>query len=125
MIELPEFMSGSLIERTYRRSRELREQSVRHGSTRAREMCLKGVRMARDRNPRMLLFLEKGADWLSHRNDEQRSRFAQEGFAPNDYTEFATWKEAYLRASEPRGREDTQLEVFGWVYGAVAEALGA
>lgn len=123
MIELPEFMNGRLIERTYARAMALQNMGDRDAY--ARRLMEQGLRRARGRDPRTLLFLEKGADYLQHRNDEQKSRFAQEGHEGKNYefTEFGTWREAYLLMSEPKAHADVKMEVFRWVYAAVAEAL--
>lgn len=127
MIEMPDFLSNAQVERAHGRARELQRASMINGSYRARELCMKGMRMAADRNPRMLKFMEYAADYLHKRNDEQVIRFKQEGLDPAkaEFAEFAVWREAYLRAAEPQGREDVSLRVYGWYYGAVAEALGA
>lgn len=127
MIELPEFMTGRLIERTYGRARELREESEIGLNDRKRQNArahfVRGMNMARQRSPRMLLFLEKGADYLQHRNDEQQSRISQEGFAKSDFTEFATWRAAYQKVCEPGEFEDAKYRIYGWLFAAVSEAL--
>lgn len=126
MIELPEFMSGAVVERTYRRMRELQDRAREpfwNGGMRARAFRDRGMRMARARDPRMLLFLEKGAEYLRARNDEQASRFAQEGYARTDFGEYALWREAFLKATEPQQHDDVMYGLYGWVYAAVAEAL--
>lgn len=121
-IELPEFMTGHVIERTYRRAMAL--QNLGERDHYARRMLEQGRRRAVARDPRLLLFLEKGADYLQHRNDEQKSRFAQQGFAANcEFTELGTWREALKLAVEPREHADVSFGVFRWVYAAVAEAL--
>lgn len=121
-IELPEQVRPELVERTYRRSFELRQRAKTDRAKRCVEI---GRRMAKARSPRLLLFLEHGAEHLQRMNDEQKSRFAQEGYAgATEYTEFATWREAFLLARDPRSHEDVHLDVFKWVYAAVAEVLG-
>ena len=121
MIELPEFMSGRVVERTYARANSL--QTLGERDAYARRFLEQGLRRARARDPRLLLFLEKGAAYLQARNDEQVSRFAQEGYAKSEFTEFSQWREAFLKASEPGERQDTSFRVFQWIYAAVAEAI--
>lgn len=121
MIELPDFVTEALVERTYRRVQEIRALGENHRNARA--LLVRGMNAARAKSPKMLLFLEKGAEILRRKNDEQQSRFAQEGYCRTDYSEFATWRESYMLCVEPR--DDVKYAVFGWIYAAVAEALAA
>jgi len=120
-IELPEWVNDKVIERTYRRVLELRAKGENHPATRS--LLVRGMNMARAQSPTMLLFLDKGAEVLRRFNDEQQSRFEQAGYRRVDYSEFSTWREAYLLCVEPR--DDVKYRVFGFVYAAVAEALSA
>lgn len=124
-------MNASVIERTYRRMVELQEQARAPAwkwrrRDRAHHLRKVGVHMALDRNPRMMLFLEKMAEYLRARNDEQLSRIAQHGWsdAHTEYTEFSTVRTAYEKADEPNRDEEALHSIWGWVYAAVAEALG-
>lgn len=123
-IELPEFMTGSVIERTYRRTMAL--QNLKEHDHYARRMMEQGLRRARARDGKMLLFLEHSVNYLQHRNDEQKSRFAQEGHDnPNlEFSELSQYREALLLLDAPRDHADVNFGVFRWVYAAVAEALG-
>lgn len=120
-IELPEWVNDKVIERTYRRVLELRAKGENHPATRS--LLVRGMNMARAQSPTMLLFLDKGAEVLRRFNDEQQSRFDQAGYRRVDYSEFSTWREAYLLCVEPR--DDVRYRVFGFVFAAVAEALSA
>ena len=127
-IELPEFMGASVIERTYRRAVELQDHSREpwwNGGHHARRMREVGVRMAVARDPRMMLFLDKAAEYLRARSDEQKSRIAQLGYSEkhDEYSEAALFRTAYQKADEPRRDETALFDTWGWVYGAVAEAL--
>jgi hypothetical protein len=82
----------------------------------------RGINAARDRNPKMLKFLEKAVEHMRQLNDAQQSRFAQEGFAPVKFTEFSTWEAAYLK-SDQMGQDDSiEYGVFAWVYASIFEA---
>lgn len=121
-IEIPEWLNGRLFERVYERAKYLRD---RERSNYSRRMVEQGLRRAKDQDPRMLKLLDHGANYLQHRNDEQKSRFAQEGFSTRntEFSEFSSWREAFILASEPRSREDTKYGVHQWIYAAAAEAL--
>ena len=120
MIELPEFMTANIVERTYGRVKALRNLGRSH--LRAQRYLTQGRNRVRARDPKLLLFLERGADVLQAKNDAQKDRFEEQGFRRQDFAEYAQWREAYIKASEPR-RDDVQLEVYAWIYAAVAEAL--
>lgn len=122
-IELPEFMTGSIIERTYKRAMAL--QNLTERDHYARRMLEQGLRRARARDSRMLLFLEHGANYLQHRNDEQKSRFAQQGYENKnlEFSEFSQWRSALELLDAPRDHADVNFGVFRWVYAAIAEAL--
>ena len=125
MIELPDFMSAERIERAHARTVEIRE-TYYTGTTRQRELAgslrSRGINAARDRNPKLLLFLEKSVEFMRKLNDEQQSRFKQEGYAPVKFTEFSTWEAAYLK-SDQLGKDDTiEYGVFAWVYASLFEA---
>lgn len=128
MIELPEFMTASVIERTYSRMIQLQNKGREpfwNGGTRARHLRKVGVRLAMARDPKMLLFLEKMAEYLRARNDEQLSRVEQLGYARvSEYQEFSTVRTAYEKATEPNRDEEALHAIWGWVYAATAEALG-
>ena len=125
MIELPEFMTAERIERAHARSMEIRE-AYYAGTQRQREFASslrsRGINAARDRNPKMLKFLEKAVEYMRQLNDAQQSRFAQEGFAAVKFTEFSTWEAAYLK-SDQMGQDDSiEYGVFAWVYASIFEA---
>jgi len=121
-IELPDFVTPALIERTYGRAAKLQDH---RDSPYSRSMLVKGMNMARSQHAVMAKFLEKGADHLQKINDSQRDRFEEHGLVRTDFSEYAAWREAYLRMTEPNRHEDVMYRVFGWIYAAVAEALSA
>jgi hypothetical protein len=121
-IELPEFVTPRVIERTYRRALELQNH---RDSPYSRGMLLKGMNMARAQHAVMAKFLEKGADHLQKVNDSQQERFDEKGLRRTEFSEYASWREAFLRMTEPTQHEDVMFRVFGWIYAAVAEALSA
>jgi len=125
MIELPEFMTGERIEHAHARSMAIR-QACYHGSPRQRELAAslrsRGMNAARDRNPRMLLFLEKSVEYMRRLNDEQQSRLTQEGYQRTKFTEFSTWEAAFLKSDQLGQDESLQFGVFAWVYAAIYEA---
>jgi len=128
-IELPEFMSAHVIERTYRRAMELQNcarEPFWNGGRRARQLRDIGVRMAIERDPRLLLFLEKSAAWLRTRSEEQLSRMRQLGYSEGytEYGEAQLFRTAYEKADAPLHDEDALHAIWGWVYAATAEALG-
>ena len=125
MIELPELMSAERIEHAHARSMAIR-QACYHGSPRQRELAAslrsRGMNAARDRNPRMLLFLEKAVEHMRRLNDEQQSRLTQEGYQRTKFTEFSTWEAAFLKSDQLGQDESLQFGVFAWVYAAIYEA---
>lgn len=126
-IELPEFINAQLIERTYQRTIALRARGENDRQVRA--LLVRGMNMARDRNPRMLLFLEKGAEWLRKESEQQRDRMEeaghQEAFARGiQFTEYEQWRIAYEKATAPEQDDRLMYRTLGWIYAAVAEALG-
>lgn len=124
MIELPDFVSRESTERAYHRAKVLQNAWAKYKDGRSKRARAVGCRMARLRNAKMLLFLEKGAEHLRAMNDEQASRVVQEGYAKSDFAEFSQWREAFLLTRDPKLHEDVDFVVFGWIYAAVAEALG-
>ena len=136
-IELPDFLNlhggAQRIERVYSRSLALQNMGERNHY--ARRMLEGGLRRARARDPHLLKFLDLSSEYFRKRNDEQKSRFKQmegrdgkiiEHERPNEFefSEYATWREAFLRVDAPQHRED-QLRIFGWIYACVHEYLGA
>ena len=125
MIELPDFVNGRAVEHAYRRMIEMQNDWRKWRDPRAHSLRVRGMNMARARHPKLLLFLEKGAEYLRARNDEQLSRVPQEGYARvSEFNEFAQWRTAYQKACEPNQDERLMYGVFGWVYAAAAEAVG-
>lgn len=130
MIELPDFVTPELIERTYRRAMAIQDAGhVRSTSSwwskhRARHLRHVGVKMAMARDPKLLLFLEKAAEHLRRMNDEQKSRIEQQGFAKTDFSEYALFRTAYEKALEPKRDEAALASIWGWIYASACEALG-
>jgi hypothetical protein len=138
-IELPEFMTANVVERTYRRMIELqdaggtaygRKGAIRQATSfwdrkRAQHLRAIGTRMAVQRDPKMLLFLERASVYLQARSDEQLLRVEHLGFARiNEYQEAALFRTALEKADSPGTDREALHAVWGWVYAAVAEALG-
>lgn len=123
MIELPSFVDGRTIERIYGRAVALQNAHQFRRERRAHDLRIRGMNMARDRHPRMLLLLEKGADYLQARNDEQKSRITQEGYASSDFSEYSSWRLAYEKCLDPKQDEAFMFGTLGWVFAAVAEYL--
>lgn len=149
---LPEWMNARVVERTYRRMLELQEMGGKASRSAAREvdkapapsvirsqpksftwqqrrharhMRKIGMRMAEARDPRFMTFLEKSAEYLRARNDEQQSRLAQLGYQRTEYGEYALFRTAYEKADDPKRDLEAMYAIWGWVYAAVAEALQA
>lgn len=126
-IELPDFMTARLVEKTYQRAMELKQKERApfwNGGAKARRHKDIGVRMAIDRHPKLLLFLDKAAEHLRAENEQQKERFEERGFAQTDFSEYSTFREAFIKADEPLRDEYALHNIFCWVYAAVAEALG-
>jgi hypothetical protein len=125
-VELPDFVNEKLVEHAYQRAHEM--QRLAQGGTwgardRARAWSRRGINAAMARDARMLKFLDHAAEILRRKNDDQVSRFSQEGFAKQDYKEFALWREAYRKADAPTWDPGCEHGVFAWVYGACLEAV--
>jgi hypothetical protein len=129
MIELPDFVTPELIERTYRRAMAIQDAGhVRSTSSwwsrhRARHLRHVGTKMAMARDPKLLLFLEKAAEHLRRMNDAQKSEITDRGFARTDFSEFELFRTAYEKAMEPKRDEAALFTIWGWVYASAAEAL--
>lgn len=126
-IELPEFMSACVVEQTYRRATELKAKERDpwwSGGAKARRYKDIGVRMAIDRHPKLLLFLDKAAEHLRAENEVQKDRMGERGFAQCDFSEYATFREAFIKADEPQRDMHAVHNIFCWIYAATAEALG-
>lgn len=122
-IELADFVTEDSIARAYRRAGELQRRHRDHRDSYAARMLSEGMNRARDRDPKCLLYLEKGAEILAQLNERETSRFSQLGYRRADYNEYTQWKEALIKAQEPRRNEDVMFRVFGWIYAAVNEAI--
>jgi hypothetical protein len=121
MIELPDFLTPQRVEAIY--GRALRLAKLGHQHQGARRLLDNGLRRARARDARLLLVLEKGADYLQSRNDEQRSRFEQEGYARQEFGEYALWREAYQKVLDPKASDMVMTSVYGWILAAIGEFL--
>jgi len=83
-----------------------------------------GMRAARERDPRLLLVLDKAANLLIKEDDYQRgqSRHTTEIFAEQRYTtETQMWREAYRMVDEGKAGEVPHLI---WIYAAAAFLCG-
>lgn len=117
------------VEAAYKRAITMR---CHHASYENRPYCelwrARGVRLARVRDDRLLKWLGLAADRLYELQAPQVSRFKQEGFDQHaelsgEFTEFASFKQALLLVDERKERDGVQAGIFGWVYGAAAEAV--
>jgi hypothetical protein len=137
-IELPDFMTDRMVEQFYRLiiSGSERGSHTPHQERRNN----RGLRMARDRNPKLLLFLEKSAEVLRRANETQQDRFA-EGvqqdvrvngevvdrlhacFPKQDFSEYATVRTAYTVCDGYKEEDYTMIAVFQNVYAAAADCI--
>ncbi len=127
VIELPDFVTPELIERTYNRALHLQNHGREpwwNGGRRARMLRTVGVKMAMARDPKLMLFLEKGAEHLRRMNDAQKSRMSQHGYQTTDFGEFSLFKTAYEKCLDPKKDELFLHDTLGWIFAACAEALG-
>lgn len=125
-VELPDSVSDARVEWTHKRAMTMQAEHVRRAGRRYTEAWRqRGVRLARERDPKLLKFLELAAERLYKLQAPQVSRFRQEGYDEHarrsgEFTEFSTWKNGMLLADQGKGCDP---EVFGWLYGAAAEAV--
>lgn len=115
-IELPEPVTLHSVERAYRKAMEAMEM-------RNHTFSEKGMRAARSRDPRLLLVLEKSAEILHVRQEDQigrtqRSWGSTEGERA-DLTEYTLFREAFRLCDEGQ-----PLYNFCWIYGAAAYLAG-
>lgn len=120
-IELPDFVTFALTDRTYQLVKQLR--ALGPGHPKAARHLTNGLNRAGKRDPRMLLLLEKGADLLQKENDRQRDRFEAHGLATTEYAEYAQWREAYIRVNDAHRREE-DLQIYRWLFAACDAVLG-
>lgn len=127
-VELPDFVSDARVEWTHKRAAHMQAAHSGGAGRRYSEAWRqRGVRLARARDAKVLKFLELSAERLWKLQAPQVSRFRQEGFEAHaqqsgEFTEFSSWKNALLLADTAPG-DGCDPEVFGWIYGAVAEAV--
>lgn len=84
----------------------------------------RAMRIVRDRNPAVMLILEKGAEAMAAVNENQHGQTQRQsrhrGTALGvQATDASLWQNAYRLADEGR-----PLEHFGWLYVAVCEHAG-
>lgn len=116
------------VERVYRRSHAMRLRRNRGVTGYVTSWKQRGVRAAVSRDVDFMQWLSEAAETMRAANDKQRSRLKanERGieYKEQDYTEFATFREALLLADEKlKEHGDCDPAVFGWIYGAVAEAV--
>ena len=115
-IELPEWITGTTLEQAWKRCKDEAERNNLG-------FAEKGMRVARAREPKMMLALEKGAEVFHHLVEVQYGRTMRDPATPFGFrvqpTEATLWQQAYEFAD--KGEPLTQ---FAWVYGAAAELAG-
>lgn len=127
-VELDVFVSDKLVEHVYQRAQSAQKAMRRRRTPYMEAYRQRGVRLAAERDPKLLKFLELAAERLWKLQEPQRSRFRQEGHdgyahESGEFTEFSTFKQAMLLMDQLHREQDCRHEVFGWLYGAVAEAV--
>lgn len=115
-LELDAFITRESIEHAYGqmlKRRDARDQSVPEA----------GLRAARARDDRLLVVLEKGAEFITKMSEEQFGRFQRDPSTEDRYkaqvSEAALWQKAYEFAD--KGEPLFELQ---WVYGAAAIHCG-
>ena len=132
-VELPEFMNGKTVERFY--GRVLRSSSS--GSHKEARRIDRGLRMARDRHPKLLKFLDASATVLQVCSESQQDRleegkvqairsenaveYVRAQFPRQDFSEFSTVRAAYTLADA--GNDPGLLRIYAHVYAAVADEI--
>ncbi|NBO09492.1 MAG: hypothetical protein EBV30_09155 [Actinobacteria bacterium] len=115
------------VEAIYRLARQYTEGGLDR-SKRDRAF-MRSKRMFLSRDAKMLKILEQGANWLSKLNDEQKSRFKQEGhdaFAERsgEFVEYQLWRNAYkLMDDQDEQYRYRQFDLYKFVYTAVADTI--
>ncbi len=77
----------------------------------------------------MLKILEKGADFLQKLNDEQKSRFRQEGHdayaqMSGEFVEYQLWRNAYSLMYNPDDQyRYRHFDLYKFVYTAVMDTI--
>lgn len=136
---LPENVTKETVEKVYGKMLLYRQEWGRPESElpwigqwsarRRRATLTRAVNMVVDKHPAMLVYLDKGAEVLQKMNDEQKSRFSQEGHdeyarRSGEFMEFQTWREAYRIMD--KGDPETihrAADLYKWVYAAIADYL--
>lgn len=121
MIDLAPNVTTTDVERAYAFARQLHAKG--RSNPEVRRWLVEGMNRARVRDPRLLVFLDKGANHLQKLNDEQKSRFEQEGHRTQEFSEFAMWREAYIKVMEPRRDEEVLAAVYGWIFAGISRVL--
>ncbi len=116
-----EQMSFAKLDRIFQRMKQLRALGPHH-PTAARHLT-NGINRARARDPRLLKLMEAGTEILRRENDAQTDRFDEHQLAGKEYSEYGQWREAYVKVQDPH-RDDVDLQVYRWLYAALAETLG-
>lgn len=113
-------------ERLYAQVQKYKEGAL--GPKKARTSA-RAKRMFLERDGRMLKLLEQGAVQLQKINDEQKSRFKQEGHdeyasRSGEFLEFQVWRNAYsLMDSQDEQYRYRQFELYQYIYMVVADAI--
>lgn len=119
-IELAQPINRHTVEQAQRRAAEMQR---RFGSSESTRFVEKGLRAARQRDPKLLAAMERAAEVLVALQEEQMGRTQRD--IGRTMAERASpmvvgfWREAYKAAD--RGEPPVQL---GFIYGAAAELAG-
>jgi hypothetical protein len=116
-IELDEFVNFKSVEYAYARSIKERD---RHNQA----FGELGLRVAKARDPKLLMVLDKAANVMIKEDDKQRgqTRHTSENESERRYTtETQMWREAYRMVDEGKAAEVPHLM---WIYAAAAFLCG-
>lgn len=115
-LETTDFLTPRVIERAYglaMQARDLRKYGIAEA----------GLRAARARDERLLLVLEKGAEFTGKASEEQNGRTRRDSgtefYMRVEHTEAQLWRNAYVTVLEGH-----PSEVYQWIYGAAAIVCG-
>jgi hypothetical protein len=115
MVELPRQITYEIVEHSY-------VLAMKRQVARVQTFADVGLRAVRERDPKVMLALEKAAEIMGKEEDNQRGqtrRAAQVLSEQIETTETQLWKEAYRTAEKGEPHEAYQ-----WIYGAAAWLAG-
>ena len=124
-VEVPDWINPATVERAYGRAKEAQHNHEE-------PVAEVGMRAAMQRDARLLIALDKGAEVLARLVEQQVGRFQRDPSTPYgqkaELTELGLWRNAYEMPDKPLNDNVEEryysLYPFRWILGCAAELAG-